>query len=185
MNGSRPASFESCCGRPRSSIASIHSRADRLWLIGAFCATSPPDWSDRHASLDLRTMRRAVSRKRRSAARVPGLRGRAAICELEGPEMARPRGDGGTSQTRLARRSRNSRHRRRAKFCDRAARAAGAHGRWLRDVGLRPDGDERGHRLRPLARRPGGHRRLPSALLRRGRRLERGVRRCAGLPAWR
>ena len=39
--------------------------------------------------------------------------------------------------------------------------------------------------IRPLARRPEGDCRLASALLRRGRRLERSVRRRAGLPAWR
>ena len=58
-------------------------------------------------------------------------------------------------------------------------------GRWLRDVGLRAAGDPRSHRLCPLARRPEGDRRLASALLWRGRRLERGVRRRAGLSAWR
>ena len=89
------------------------------------------------------------------------------------------------SQARLARRSRHSRHRRRAGFCDRAARALGARGRWLRDVGLCAAGHPGGHRLRPLARRPEGDRRFASALLWRGRRLERGVRRRAGLSAWR
>ena len=47
-------------------------------------------------------------------------------------------------------------------------------GRQLETVhGLDPAaGDPPGHRLRPLARRPEGDRRLSSALLRRGRRLE-------------
>ena len=73
----------------------------------------------------------------------------------------------------------------RAVFRDRPARAVAARGGWLRDVGLRSARDARGDRLRQVARRPEGDRDLASALLWRGCRLERGVRRRAGLSAWR
>ena len=105
-----------------------------------------------------------VSRNRRAAAGLPDLRGRAAICELEGPGVADARGTGETSQARLAQRSRHPRHRRRAGFCDRATRAVGPRGRWLRDVGLCAAGHPRSHRLCPLARWPEGDRRLAPAL---------------------
>jgi hypothetical protein len=85
----------------------------------------------------------------------------------------------------MARRSRRSRHRRRAFIRDWPARAVAARGGWLRDVGLRSARDAPGGRLRQVARRPEGHRDLASALLWRGSRLERGIRRRTGLSAWR
>ena len=57
--------------------------------------------------------------------------------------------------------------------------------RWLRDVGLHPAGHARGGGACPLARRPEGDCGFASALLWRGRRLERGVRWRADLSAWR
>src|SRR5947207_1323194 len=88
------------------------------------------------ACLDLRTMRRAVSRRRRAAVVLPDLRGRAAVCEMDGAGLAHARAAFGTPQACLSRRSRPDRRRSRAGVCDRPARAAGAGGRWLRALGL-------------------------------------------------
>src|SRR5665213_596239 len=91
----------------------------------------PPD-----VPLHLRTMRRPVSRYAVAAAVVPGLRGRAAIRQLEGADLADAGRIGAALQAGVARRPRHSRHRRRAVVCDRPARAVAARAGWLRDVGL-------------------------------------------------
>src|SRR3954453_18348565 len=135
----------------------------------------------RHAPLDLRNLRRAISGWRKSANVLSDLRGRTAIRRLERTDFPHARGALGTSPHGLARRSRPDRPRTRAKLCHRPARAAGAARGRLADVGLRPAGDAGGDRACAVTRRPEGDRDLASALLWRARRLERGVWRGAGL----
>src|SRR6266478_10260291 len=60
------------------------------------------DWSNARGFLDLRTMWCPVSGKRCTAAVVPDLRRRAAVRELERPNLDRPRAVDETSQACLA-----------------------------------------------------------------------------------
>src|SRR6516164_9201332 len=78
-------------GRTRRSSLLIHRLPD--WTLRKKCLSrgtgvTITQGGATHASLDLLSMRCAISRKRHAAGRMPDLRGRAAVCELEGTTMA-------------------------------------------------------------------------------------------------